>query len=214
MITQIISGATLMTVATLGLATELKPQNCQSNSCLSNISVSKNLPQNAIKLAWRPGYNNGSRPSSSSSSSWGSGWFADVPRKGPANKYGTIVFNPRESTFAAYNSNGDLVKSGRASGGMSWCDDVARSCRTPVGTFRIYRKGSEACISSKYPLDEGGGAPMPWCMHFRGGYAIHGSDYVPNRPASHGCIRVTPSNASWLHQNFVRIGTVVKVKSY
>lgn len=141
-------------------------------------------------------------------------WFSSVPQVGPANKDGTIVFNPRQSTYAAYNSSGELVRSGRASGGMHWCEDIGRSCRTPVGTFRVFAKGNSDCISNTYPLEDQGGAPMPNCMYFKNGYAIHGSDYVPDRPASHGCVRVTPSTAEWLNHNFVKIGTVVKVESY
>ncbi len=42
---------------------------------------------------------------------------------------------------------------------------------------------------------------MPYSIFFRGGYAIHGS-YAVNqlgRPASHGCIRLAPSNAATLY---------------
>lgn len=55
---------------------------------------------------------------------------------------------------------------------------------------------------------------MPYCMFFRGNYAIHGSPDVPNYNASHGCIRVLPSAARWLSRNFIRIGTTVIVRSY
>jgi lipoprotein-anchoring transpeptidase ErfK/SrfK len=41
---------------------------------------------------------------------------------------------------------------------------------------------------------------MPHSIFFYGGYAIHGTDAVSNlgRPASHGCIRLHPSNARTL----------------
>lgn len=214
MIAKLILSITMTSLISTAFAVQETKQNCQGLTCFSQLNataVDNKIFQNSTKLAWRPGHYN-SRSSGSTSSE--SSWFISVPRTGPANPKGTIVFNPRESTFAAYDSNGNLVKSGRASGGMSWCDDVARSCRTPIGTFRVYSKGDESCISNTYPLEDGGGAPMPHCMYFNGGYAIHGSYYVPNKPASHGCIRVTPSNAEWLHKNFVRIGTVVKVQSY
>jgi len=224
MFIKIFSSAVLMAIAATTYAANGVAESCKGAACFSqfNMAAADNQAlQTATKVAWRPGHTKDSsysRPRSSNnnsnSSSWSNSWFSSVPRSGPANSKGTIVFNPRESTFAAYDSNGDLVKSGQASGGMSWCNDVGRSCRTPVGTFRVFRKGSADCISNKYPLEDGGGAPMPHCMYFNGGYAIHGSYYVPNRPASHGCIRVTPSNAEWLHSNFVRVGTVVKVRSY
>jgi lipoprotein-anchoring transpeptidase ErfK/SrfK len=43
-------------------------------------------------------------------------------------------------------------------------------------------------------------APMPHSIFFRGGYAIHGTNHVKSlgRPASHGCIRLHPSNAKKL----------------
>lgn len=44
-------------------------------------------------------------------------------------------------------------------------------------------------------------SPMPYSIFFRGGYAIHGTGYVKQlgRPASHGCIRLHPSNAATLY---------------
>ncbi len=43
-------------------------------------------------------------------------------------------------------------------------------------------------------------SPMPHSIFFRGGFAIHGTGYVKQlgRPASHGCIRLHPSNAAKL----------------
>ena len=40
-------------------------------------------------------------------------------------------------------------------------------------------------------------SPMPHSIFFRGGYAIHGTNYVSRlgRRASHGCVRLHPSNA-------------------
>jgi hypothetical protein len=125
----------------------------------------------------------------------------------------TVVFSPRGNYWAAYNENGHLVRSGRASGGKSYCPDIHRGCRTPVGTYRVYSKGGPGCISKKFPVGRGG-APMPYCMFFHGGYALHGSYEVPNYNASHGCIRVVPSDARWLNQSFVSTGTRIIVNSY
>lgn len=125
----------------------------------------------------------------------------------------TFVFNPRTLSYKAYNDRGRLVKSGRASGGANYCRDIGRSCRTPVGVFRIQSKRGASCRSSRYPRGRGG-APMPYCMFFSKHYAIHGSPDVPNRNASHGCIRVKPRDAAWLHRHFIRMGTKVIVKSY
>ncbi|KTD49354.1 enhanced entry protein EnhA [Legionella rubrilucens] len=124
-----------------------------------------------------------------------------------------FIFNPKSLSWVAINHNGKVVRSGKASGGSRYCKDVRRACRTPTGTYRIISKGSANCRSSRYPLGKGGAA-MPYCMFFSKYYAIHGSYDVPNYNASHGCIRVKPHDAKWLHQNFIKIGTKVIVKPY
>lgn len=129
------------------------------------------------------------------------------------NSKGTFVFSPNRLSWYAYDPGGSVVASGRASGGQHYCADVGRSCKTPIGKFRVHRKGDSSCISSKYPLGEGG-ARMPHCMFFHRGYAIHGATNVPNYNASHGCIRVFPNDASWLSNNFIRHGTTVIVHPY
>ncbi|MFA6302322.1 MAG: L,D-transpeptidase [Legionella sp.] len=125
----------------------------------------------------------------------------------------TFVFNPKSLSWKAINDNGQVVRTGRASGGRHYCPDIHRGCKTPTGEFRVVSKGGAGCASSRFPVGRGG-APMPWCMFFSRYYAIHGSYEVPNYNASHGCIRVPPSDANWLSHNFVRIGTKVIVKPY
>ena len=125
----------------------------------------------------------------------------------------TFIFDPRHRSWSAYDGSGRLINSGRASGGRGYCPDVRRGCRTPVGQFSVYSKGSSYCKSSKFPLGRGG-APMPYCMFFRGGFAIHGSPDVPDYNASHGCIRVPPRDARWLSESFVSQGTRVIVRPY
>jgi hypothetical protein len=106
--------------------------------------------------------------------------------------------------WGAYNDQGNLVKWGNASGGKGFCDDIGKACKTVTGTFTIYSKKGSACKSNLFPLPRGG-APMPYCMHFQGGYALHGGN-VPDFNASHGCIRVPVNEAQWLNQHFVRVG--------
>src|SRR5690606_29575950 len=53
----------------------------------------------------------------------------------------TFIFSPRTLVWKAINENGKVVKSGMGSGGMHYCSDIRRSCRTPVGVFRIISKG-------------------------------------------------------------------------
>ncbi len=43
-------------------------------------------------------------------------------------------------------------------------------------------------------------SPMPYSIFFAGGYAIHGTYATAylGRPASHGCVRLSPENAATL----------------
>lgn len=125
----------------------------------------------------------------------------------------TFIFNPNTHTWKAINDKGEVVRTGRGSGGRRYCPDIRRGCKTPSGVYRIISKGGASCSSSRYPVGRGG-APMPYCMFFSKYYAIHGSYDVPNYNASHGCVRVRPSEAKWLSKNFIRIGTKVIIKSY
>ncbi len=82
----------------------------------------------------------------------------------------------------------------------SWSVSTARSgYRTPRGSFRPVRL-HKMWYSRKYDM-----SPMPYSIFFHGGYAIHGTDAIRNlgSPASHGCIRLHPSNARILY-NLVR----------
>ncbi len=65
---------------------------------------------------------------------------------------------------------------------------------TPRGTYGVKRMAREY-YSQKYD-----NAPMPYSVFFKGGYAIHATDYVRTlgRPASHGCVRLHPRNAARL----------------
>lgn len=113
--------------------------------------------------------------------------------------------------WAAYDNQGYLVRWGEASGGKRYCPDIRRGCRTVTGTYTIYRKQGPGCKSSRFPVGRGG-APMPYCMHFKGGYAMHGG-HVPGYNASHGCVRLHHEDARWLNQEFVDVGrTRVQIK--
>lgn len=70
---------------------------------------------------------------------------------------------------------------------------------TPRGSYRPTRMYKEY-YSKKY-----NNSPMPHSIFFRGGYAIHGTNYIKSlgRPASHGCVRLHPKNAAILY-NMVR----------
>lgn len=124
-----------------------------------------------------------------------------------------IVVNPSIHRWAAYGADGQLLRTGIASAGANWCADIGRRCRTKVGTFRINSLGSASCISSIYPLGKGG-APMPYCMYFNGSQGIHGSHEIGNANMSHGCVRVSVSDAAWIRFNFAKIGTKVIILPY
>lgn len=136
------------------------------------------------------------------------------PETREATGHKVFIFDPRATAWAAYDKDGHRVETGSASGGKDFCEDVGKPCRTVTGNFRVYSKKGEDCRSSLYPIETHGGARMPYCMHFNGGYSIHAAYEVPNYNASHGCIRVLPDAARWLHDDFVDVGTTVIVKPY
>lgn len=138
---------------------------------------------------------------------------------GPPNHISTgekvIIVDPRGHFWAAYSSNGTLLKSGLASAGSDWCRDRHRPCHTKTGVFRIFSLGSAGCKSTIFPLPRGG-APMPYCMFFNKNQALHGSPSgeVVYGNISHGCVRMHISDAHWLRFNFANIGTKVIIRPY
>ena len=81
-------------------------------------------------------------------------------------------------------------------GSYQWPVSTARrGYYTPTGTFHPYSL-QPMHYSRKYD-----NAPMPHSIFFSGGYAIHATPHVGNlgRPASHGCVRLSPSNAATLY---------------
>ena len=73
---------------------------------------------------------------------------------------------------------------------------------TPRGTFKITRKINgvrKATLGSLY-----------YPNYFTGGVAIHGSNSIPVRPASHGCVRI-PRFADKAFYNLATIGMTVIV---
>ncbi len=114
-----------------------------------------------------------------------------------------IVVDLNQHSWAAYDADGQLVYWGPATGGNDYCSDIGKSCRTKAGEFRIYSLGSSNCVSTKFPIPRGG-APMPYCMFFNGGQALHGSPgQVIADNVSHGCVRLFVQDAEWLRYDFV-----------
>ncbi|HMK88408.1 MAG TPA: L,D-transpeptidase [Methylocystis sp.] len=82
-----------------------------------------------------------------------------------------------------------------STGSYTWPVSTARSgYSTPRGSFAP--TGMQRMhYSKKYH-----NSPMPYSIFFRGGYAIHGT-YATGalgRPASHGCVRLSPTHAAQL----------------
>lgn len=136
--------------------------------------------------------------------------MSPFPRQIPAPGKRSIVVRLGLHAFAAYNAQGRLVHWGPVSGGKGFCEDVGRACKTATGSHSIYRKQGQDCISSKFPIETNGGAPMPYCMHYFNGFAMHGST-LPGYHASHGCIRLFNDDAKWLNRHFLNIGSRVQV---
>jgi lipoprotein-anchoring transpeptidase ErfK/SrfK len=73
---------------------------------------------------------------------------------------------------------------------------------TPGGTYRP-QSMHKMHYSRRYNM-----TPMPHSIFFYHGFAIHGTSEVRNlgRPASHGCIRLSPQNARTLYGLVSRYG--------
>ncbi len=144
--------------------------------------------------------------------------FSPFPLKiSPEEKQ--VIIDQDKLAWAAYDSNGQLIKWGPISSGRDKCSDSSRSCLTMTGIFRFFSKENELCRSNVYPIGRGG-ARMPFCMYFHKGFAMHGSLDMPGYRASHGCIRMFTRDAQWLNHEFVEtfdpkdpdLGTKVTVR--
>ncbi len=76
----------------------------------------------------------------------------------------------------------------------SWRVSTGRAGGPPSGSYRPQRL-ERVWHSRKYDW-----APMPYAVFFHKGYAIHGTNQIRRlgRRASHGCVRLHPSNAAVL----------------
>ena len=114
-----------------------------------------------------------------------------------------IVVNLSTQTATAYE-NGHEVFSGRISSGTA-------KRPTPTGNFRVLEKDKRH-VSTSWPKPNGG-AKMHYMLRLTNyGIAMH-LGYVPNYPASHGCIRMENGFAQNMY-NWARVGTRVKVVGY
>ena len=92
-----------------------------------------------------------------------------------------------------------------------WRVSTARpGYRTPIGTFK------PTALVRYHRSTIYDGSPMPHSIFFLRGFAIHGSYEIKHlgRPASHGCVRLHPSNAAALYSLVQRHGagnTFIKI---
>lgn len=118
----------------------------------------------------------------------------------PAMAQTDIVISKSHQRMTVYSSEGSY----------SWPVSTARrGYYTPTGVFYPYSL-QPMHYSRKYD-----NAPMPHSIFFSGGYAIHATPHTGNlgRPASHGCVRLSPANAATLY-NIVRgdrEGTTIRI---
>ncbi len=73
---------------------------------------------------------------------------------------------------------------------------------TPTGTFK------PSWMSKMWYSKQYDNAPMPHSIFFKGGAAIHATSsiHLLGTPASHGCVRLAPSNAARLYAMVSRHG--------
>jgi hypothetical protein len=78
---------------------------------------------------------------------------------------------------------------------------------TPRGTYGV-QSLQTMHYSKKYH-----NSPMPHSIFFHGGFAIHGTYDLANlgRPASHGCVRISPANAATLYALVRQEGATIHI---
>lgn len=104
--------------------------------------------------------------------------------------------------FGAYDAQGNLVYWGPESSGADKCPLDNKSCSTAIGQFRVFRIEGKDCTSNEFPLETHGGAPMPYCLFFHKGSALHGSTLSGFINRSAGCVRLFYADASWVYEQF------------
>jgi hypothetical protein len=90
----------------------------------------------------------------------------------------------------------------------SWPISSARSGYvTPRGVY------SAVSLQTMHQSKKYHNSPMPHSIFFRGGYAIHGTYETGSlgRPASHGCIRISPANAATLFSLVRAEGATIEI---
>ena len=108
----------------------------------------------------------------------------------------TYGLKAKAETHITISKSQQMMQVDTNEGSYQWPVSTARKgYYTPTGTFYPYSL-QPMHYSRKYD-----NAPMPHSIFFSGGYAIHATPHTGNlgRPASHGCVRLSPSHAAFLY---------------
>jgi lipoprotein-anchoring transpeptidase ErfK/SrfK len=126
----------------------------------------------------------------------------DDPRYGlpPAQSRALNIF--LDSQTFEYVEDDQVLLSGKVSTGTP-------QHPTPSGHFRVQSK-SENKTSGKYTNYFNMPTPMPYSLQFHGPYFVH-EGWVPDRPDSHGCVRLHYEDARLLFHR-IRIGDPVSIE--
>jgi lipoprotein-anchoring transpeptidase ErfK/SrfK len=111
----------------------------------------------------------------------------------PASK--RVEVDKTKQVLRAYEGNRLVLQSHISTG---------RHNGTPNGHYEV--EGKQRMHRSKL-FDN---APMPYSVQFSGNFFIHGFSSVPDRPASHGCVRLPVSEARVFY-DWVQLGTPVVI---
>jgi lipoprotein-anchoring transpeptidase ErfK/SrfK len=117
----------------------------------------------------------------------------------PAGGEKKVVIDKTTQTLRAYEGEQVIIESRVSTGKMGK--------RTPSGKFKAGYK-EQMHYSRLYD-----NAPMPWSVQVNGNYFIHGFSSVPDRPASHGCIRMplNGDNPAKRFYEWVETGTPIQI---
>lgn len=133
------------------------------------------------------------RTSTWNSSDWDriSGWYPRAPGYGSA-AFRLEIDLSRQLLFVIRNGSVAAVMPMSSGNGEYYTNYAGNRVRawTPKGNYTTYRYVNGWDNSYLGELWE------PW--YFYGGYAVHGSNFVPPYPASHGCVRLSIADMAWL----------------
>ena len=121
-----------------------------------------------------------------------------VPPASPAIEKRVVVDKTEQKLFA-YEGERLVIESRVSTGRTGW--------GTPKGEFTA---GDKERMHYSRLFNN---APMPWSVQVHGHFFIHGFSYVPDYPASHGCIRLPTGgdNPAKRFYEWVEPGTPVTI---